>query len=60
MSQHLNYQAFNRGFNAFMNNVWVSPFEKDSPSYKEWERGRNAAYFMWLERTKKRESYRRT
>lgn len=58
MNQHLNKYAYNKGFSAFLAMDFNNPFPISSLSNKEWERGQNAAYFMFLKRSKLREANR--
>jgi len=43
-------KAYNQGYGAFIKGNLENPYYPDSYSYKEWERGFNAAYFYNLGR----------
>lgn len=58
MNQHLNRYAYNRGFSAFIAMNFDNPYKLDTYANKEWERGQNAAYFMFVKRSKLREANR--
>ena len=71
-SLHLNKAAFDKGFKAFQKgDYYNNPYDELIKSAdnektitelylasKEWQRGQNAAYNMYLERNIIRESYR--
>lgn len=58
-TKHLIKTAFDKGFKAFQRgNYFDNPFRLDTWAGKEWQRGQNAAYAMYLERNKQREEYR--
>lgn len=52
------FSAYDRGVNGFIRNR-TNPFNKDTHSYREWERGYNAAYFDNLAKVKERENAKR-
>lgn len=56
---HLFKPAFDKGFRAFQKGTYFdNPFESGTWANKEWQRGQNAAYKMYYDRNKVRESYR--
>lgn len=58
-SLHLIKVAFDKGFKSFQKGDYFNnPYDDGSWANKEWQRGQNAAYKMYYERNKVRESYR--
>jgi hypothetical protein len=58
--QYINKKAFDRGFKDFKTgDIYSSPYELDSINHKEWLRGINFAYALFLKRAKTREEYRK-
>lgn len=43
-------KAYDQGYSAFIKGDLDNPYDPDNYSYKEWERGFNAAYFYNLTR----------
>jgi len=43
-------KAYNQGYSAFVKGDLSNPYPSGDYSYKEWERGFNAAYFYNLKR----------
>lgn len=56
--QYISKKAFDRGFKDFKNGELDCPFDVDSLNSKEWQRGFNYAYNIFLSRAKTREHYR--
>ena len=57
--QYLSKKAFDQGFKDFkQGNIYDSPFELGSVYHKEWLRGIEYAYNLYLHRNKSREQYR--
>lgn len=52
------YSPFDKGYEGFKRNR-TNPFNKDTHSYREWERGYNASYFDNLKLVKERENAKR-
>lgn len=56
---YINKLAFDKGFRAFQKgNYFDNPFDKDTDAWKEWQRGQNEAYAMYLNRNLTRERYK--
>jgi len=59
MAEHLNRHAHDRGFKDFQRgNYFDNPYKPDTWNGKEWQRGQNAAYTMYLNRNLTRERYK--
>lgn len=60
MTEHLFRHAHDRGFKDFQKgNYFNNPFTLDTWKAKEWQRGQNAAYKMYLDRNIQRETFRK-